>query len=476
VYVLSTSISEVLYTIICYKIVADGGNEAMKIKLLSILVVVFMASNVFVVAGAVTKSSSETNLQSKQINQIYGNINGEMEPMTPAHTTGFIEWQKLFDSGYDDHGHCIQPTTDGGYIVVGNGYGYKVLLIKIDGNGDIQWEKNFGNSFPDYGWYVLQTDDGGYLVLAETLIGGQHVWLIKTDKDGTKEWERFLGYKPQSACRCMQHTRDGGYILAGFTSPANWLCCYDSWLLKIDSEGYEEWNRTFEQPYYNWAFYVTQTSDDGFIITGLKCQNLENYSDLWLIKTDSQGNMEWNKIFGDPKPAEIGKCVQQTSDGGYIVAGEIYEPAGNILIKTDDRGNVIWTNSYGGKCVQQTKDGGYIVTGCKTYKFPWWPYESTDLKLVKLDSQGKKKWCRIYGGLYDDVGNFVLQTEDGGYIIVGSKEFPMTYPAAQSDVWVIKTGEKPKLNLDKLMPIAIITNSQIAKLFTFQSYKQILVR
>lgn len=428
----------------------------MKTKILSVLVIVFMAANAFVGAGAITKSSSGNNLQSKQIDESYGNINGEMNPID---ITGFVEWQRLFDSGYDDHGHCIQPTTDGGYIVVGNGYGYKVLLIKTDGNGNIEWEKNFSNSFPDYGWYVLQTDDGGYLVLAETTVGGQHVWLIKTDKDGTKEWERFIRYKSQTACRCIQPTREGGYILAGYTAPSAWLWSYDTWLLKINSEGFEEWNRTFERPYYNWAFYVAQTSDDGFIITGLKCPDAVNYSDVWLIKTDVNGYIEWDKTYGYTKPAEIGKCVQQTTDGGYIVTGEVYEPSGNFLIKTDDEGNMIWTKPYGGKCVQQTSDGGYISTGCKNYMFGFW-WGLTDLQLIKTDSQGKKEWCRIYGGPYDDVGNFVLQTEDGGYIIVGGKEFNMTHPAAQSDIWIIKTGKKPKLDIIDIMPINLPVNQQ----------------
>jgi hypothetical protein len=457
-----------------------GGKGNMKIKILSVLVVVFMTANVFVGAVAVTKDSSSSNLQSKQMDESYGNINGEMEPMTPTNTTGFIEWQTLFDSGYDDMGHCIQPTTDGGYIVVGHGYGYQVLLIKIDGNGNIEWENHFSHCHPDYGWYVLQTDDGGYLVLAETAVGGQHVWLIKTDENGTKEWDRFISCKSQTACRCIQPTRDGGYILVGYTAPSAWLWSYDTWLLKINSDGFEEWNRVFERPYYNWGFYVSQTSDDGFIITGLKCPDEVNYSDVWLIKTDFNGYIEWDKTYGNPKPAEQGKCVQQTTDGGYIVTGEIYEPSGNFLMKTDEKGNLIWAKPYGGKCVQQTSDGGYICTGSKKYMFR--PFlMSEDLQLIKTNSNGKKEWSRIYGGPYNDVGNFVLQTEDGGYIVVGAKQFPMTYPAAQDDVWIIKTGDRPKLNAVDEISIAVQVNQQQNSqnghsIQTLQSFQQRVAR
>jgi hypothetical protein len=473
-------LSKSLYTIICYKIVDKGGNGVMNIKVLSILAAVFMVANVFVGAGAVTKNSLSGNLQSPKMDEWYDCINGEMEPIDPVNATGFIEWERFFESGYDDTAHCIQKTTDGGYIVLGNGYGLKVLLIKMDVNGTIQWEKNFSKSWPDYGWYVLQTEDEGYLILAETTINAGRVWLIKTDKDGKMEWERILWHKQQSACRCIQPTRDGGYILAGYTAPANWLCFYDAWLLKIDSEGFEEWDRTFERPYYNWAFYVAQTSDDGFIITGLKCPDEVNYSDVWLIKTDVNGYMEWDKTYGNPKLAEQGKCVQQTTDGGYIVTGEIYEPSGNFLMKTDEKGNLIWAKPYGGKCVQQTSDGGYICTGSKKYMFR--PFlMSEDLQLVKTNSHGKKEWSRIYGGPYNDVGNFVLQTEDGGYIVVGSKQFPMHYPVAQGDVWIIKTGERPKLDAVDEMSIAIQVNEQQnsqndRSIQTLQSFQQRVAR
>jgi len=436
----------------------------MKVKFLSVLVVAFMVAGVFVSAGSVTKNASTINLQFEQTNQICGNINGEMEPTDPVNADGFIEWEKFYDSGYDDKAHCIQKTTDGGYIAVGDGYGLMVLLIKIDENGNIEWENHFSNSQPeynpDYGWHVLQTDDGGYLILAETANGGQHIWLIKTDECGTKEWERIIGCKAQTACRCIQPTRDGGYILAGFTAPSAWLWSYDTYLLKVDSEGYEEWHRVFERPYYNWGFYVSQTSDDGFIITGLKCPDEVNYSDAWLIKTDVNGHIEWDKTYGDSKPAEQGKCVQQTTDGGYIVTGEIYEPDGNFLMKTDNEGNLLWAKPYGGKCVRQTSDGGYICTGSKKYLFREF-LMSQDLQLIKTNSNGKKEWGRIYGGPYNDVGNCVLQLEEGGYIVAGCKQFPISYPIGVGDLWIIKTFDSPRSDTVEAISVATSSNEQI---------------
>jgi hypothetical protein len=440
----------------------------MKKGILSIFVIVFLIANIVVVADPIVNNISRSNFENIQFYESYANINLEIKHMKSKYTTGFIEWESLFDSGYDDMGRCIQPTQDGGYIIVGHGYGYRVLMLKIDGNGNTQWETQFKNKHPDYCWYVLQTEDGGFLVLAETKVGGNHVWLIKTDENGTKVWDKFLGYKAQSACRCIQPTRDGGYILAGYTSPDSWLWSYDTWLLKIDSEGFEEWNRTFERPHYNRAFYVSQTSDDGFIITGLICQTQQDYSDLWLIKTDEKGYMQWNKIYGELKPAELGKCVQQTTDGGYIITGETQEPAGNFLIKTDGKGEIIWSKPYGGISVQQTSDGGYITTGCISYNFrPWWGYQ--DLLLVKTDSNGKMRWCQIYGEKYNDVGNFVMQTEDGGYIIAGTKQHEINGYLAGSDFWIIKTSDKPGFGMNLLMTFKLLINqiisNQIKKIF-----------
>ncbi|MCK4366001.1 MAG: hypothetical protein KAW45_08110 [Thermoplasmatales archaeon] len=314
------------------------------------------------------------------------------------------------------------------------------MLIKLDNMGNIQWNKYFEHGHPDYGRYVLQTDDNGYIVLAETEINDfEHVWLIKTDENGNKEWERFLSFKQESSGYCIQQTHDGGYIITGYTSPLNWLNCYDVWLLKVDNLGYEEWNQTFERSWYNRAYSVKQTTDDGYIIVGGKAPTLEGNADIWLIKTDEYGNTQWDKTFGDESTWNTGRCIQLTSDGGYIIAGE------QLLIKTDANGNEEWSKSIGSMCVQQTTDGGYIITGYKEY---WWKetFKNKDLKLIKTDSQGNKEWTRVYGGEYRDAGNFVKQTADEGYIVVGYTEFPYNYPVQERDVWVIKTGKKPLSN------------------------------
>lgn len=210
-------------------------------------------------------------------------------------------------------------------------------------------------------------------------------------------------------------------------------------VIKFDNLGFEEWNKTYERPNYNRAYSVKQTLDGGYIIVGGKCQYFDSESEIWLIKTDMNGNMQWEKTFGDETTWNMGRCVQLTSDGGYIISGE------QLLIKTETDGNEEWSKPIGSMCVQQTTDGGYITTGFKYY---WWKdsFKNTDLKIVKTDSNGKVEWTRIYGGEYRDSGHFVIQTPDNGYAIIGYREFDDNYPVQERDIWVIKTGEKPLIN------------------------------
>jgi len=444
-----------------------------KIFAVAIVFMALMVSSAFVGTGAVIsknenigktsnisdvneKNILSSNLQFLQIDEENVGIENEMELGIPLENpTGFIEWDKTFDSDYSDSGYCVQQTSDGGYIAVGHGFAWDIWLIKIDSNGNKEWYKTFDRTRLDYGRYVQQTTDGGYIVLGESSTSGEpiYAWLIKTDNHGNKQWDRLLSKKKFSWGRSAQQTADGGYIIAGYTTH-NLLCPDDTWLIKTDANGYEEWSKTFGYMDHDRAYSIQQTTDGGYIVVGVKRDSQDPYvADIWLIKTDSQGNVAWDKTFGDPSVWNEGHFVRQTFDGGYIIVG------GYLLIKTDTDGNEIWRKSIGGQCVQQTKDDGYIITGYKEYWWkPWWG--NTDLKLIKTNSQGNKEWCRTYGGIYNDVGRFVQQTSDEGYIIIGFREFPLNHPAAERDIWLIKTGKKPKLNMEGTRSVTLSVNQQ----------------
>jgi len=318
-------------------------------------------------------------------------------------------------------------------------WGFKsVSNIKDSRN---RFVETFGGSSDDGSSSVQQTTDGGYIITGGTGSfgnGSSDVWLIKTDSNGNEEWNQTFGGDLGDWGRSVQQTIDGGYIITGGTGSFG-NGSSDVWLIKTDSEGNEDWNQTFGGDLGDWGRSVQQTIDGGYIITGDT-----NYGDVWLIKTDSNGDEEWNQTFGG-ESSDYGSSVQQTTDGGYIITGTT-ESFGNgesdvWLIKTDSAGDSLWTKTFGGisyehgSSIQQDTDGGYIITGW-TASFG---NGNGDVWLIKTDSQGSEEWNQTYGGSYTDRGYSVQQTTDGGYIITGRTE---SFGNGRSDVWLIKTDSQ----------------------------------
>ncbi|MFX0162805.1 MAG: hypothetical protein ACFE68_05625 [Candidatus Hodarchaeota archaeon] len=210
-----------------------------------------------------------------------------------------------------------------------------------------------------------------------------------------------------------------------------------------------EWNKTYGTKSADEGNFVSETADGGYIITGTTVSHIpvSNDYNVWLIKTNSTGDLEWNQTYGGTD-RDKGFCVEQTTpDGGYIIIGYTYSYGANPgvspdvwLIKTNSTGDLEWNQTYGGTeydtgcCVVQTADGGYIITGNKGKTTD--PY-SGDVWLIKTDVNGNILWDKIFGGLGGDEGRCILQTSDGGFIITGTTR---SFGAGFSDVWLIKVS------------------------------------
>jgi len=362
-----------------------------------------------------------------------------------------ISFEHTYGGSAHDWGECVRQTSDGGYIIVGRTDSYgagggDVYFIKTDPYGDILWTRTYGGSSTDGGYWVQQTSDGGYVFVGYTYsfdAGCCDIYLIKIDNDGNVTW-RWIGRGGECDYgHCVRQTSDKGYVIVGERSmfPAD----FDIYLIKINPGGDINWARQYKGSRRDFGRCVQQTSDGGYIIVGWTQPSFEYDCDIYLIKTDENGNILWTRTYGGPD-YDWGHSVQQTSDGGYVIGGTFgADPCGGrgyvYLIKTDSEGDTLWTHTYGGPIanmgysVQQTFDGGYIVVGTS-----WSSDDSQyDVYLVKTDPLGDTLWTRTYGGPDWDVGRCVRQTSDGGYIVVGDT---YSFGAGQCDVYLIKTDSR----------------------------------
>jgi hypothetical protein len=351
-------------------------------------------------------------------------------------------WTQTFGGSNIDEGFSVQQTIDGGYIIAGDRH-EGLWLIKTDYLGNQDWNNTFGDSYYHEGRSVQQTADGGYIITGN--IPAYDLWLIKTDSQGNEVWNQTFGGSEGEQGASVQQTDDGGYIITGYNYSIG-AHNADAWLIKTDSDGNEEWNHEFGGSNQDYGSSVQQTTDGGYIIAGSEGYNWDPDidSDVWLIKADSDGNEEWNQIFGGSSH-DWGRSVQQTTDGGYILTGytESFGNGGDDvwLIKTNSNGNEEWSQTFGGSSsdrgysVQQTSDGGYIITGYTGS----YGNGGQDVWLIKTDSNGNEEWNQTFGGSNHDYGKSVQQTTDGGYIITGGTQ---SFGNGEYDVWLIKTDSE----------------------------------
>jgi parallel beta-helix repeat protein len=379
-------------------------------------------------------------------------------------------WTRTYGGSHDDYGQSVQQTTDGGYIITGwtDSYGAgsnDVYLVKTDFNGDTLWTRTYGGISGDNGYSVQQTNDGGYIIAGQyfydPIAGFIDVYLIKTNTLGEIVWTRTFGGFVSDVAYCVQQTQDGGYIIAGYTASFG-AGGSDFWLIKTDSLGDTSWTRTFGSEDCDEARSVQQTQDGGYIIAGYTNDSMGLFFDILLIKTDPSGNQLWSQTYGG-EDYEKGYSVKQTMDGGYIVTGYTesfdIDSADVYLIKTNSTGDTLWTRTYGGSCddggydVQQTTDGGYIVTGhTKSYGAG-----GLDVYLIKTDQSGNELWSQTFGASNIEQSYSVQQTADAGYIVAGCTN---SYGAGGNDIYLIRLDADPGPNTPAAPQNFTVTNSQ----------------
>ena len=340
-------------------------------------------------------------------------------------------WTKIFSTSGNDYGEYVEQTNDGGFIIVGttdSSGGQDVWLIKTNSSGDTIWAKTYGTYHYDYASCVHQTSDGGYIIFGDTDSFDPNfwdAWLIKTDSNGDTLWTKVLGDNQFYFVESGLELPGGDYVFVGYTKTTAGGP-EDIWLVKTDSDGDTIWTKTFGGSERDVPSSINRTTDDGFIISGNTESFGEGNFDGWLIKTDSNGNLDWSKTYGSTE-RDIASDVKQTDDGGYIITGqtESYGHVNNYndawLIKTDNNGDTLWTKTWGNDqhdgamSVVQTSDGGYVWTGyldISTF--------NQDLWVLKTDGDGNTLWSKTYGGTFNNIGRCINKNSDGSLIITGN--------------------------------------------------------
>jgi hypothetical protein len=369
---------------------------------------------------------------------------GALSPEPPV-----LEWDRTYGETGRDGAISVIQTSDGGYALVGytNSFGADGLdsyLVKTDANGNMQWNKTYGGSNEDWAFSVVQTDDRGYAIAGTTTsfgAVGRDFWLVKTDANGNMQWNKTYGGTSDDQAYSVVQTSDGGYALGGSTGPSE-PGNDDLWLVKTDADGNMQWNKTYGGTGDDRGGSMVQTSDGGYALTGYTTSFGAGDSDFWLVKTDASGIMQWNKAYAGTG-YDGASSVVQTNDGGYAIAGDTipfgagWEGEDFWLVKTDASGIMQWDKTYGGTkrdicySVVQTDDGGYAIAG-GTYSFGT---GGEDAWLVKTDASGNVQWDQTYGGTEDDYAYSVIQTSDGGYALAGGTH---SFGAGDYDSWLIK--------------------------------------
>jgi len=354
------------------------------------------------------------------------------------------------------------------------------------------------------GWYrngpVEQLSDGNYIIAGYTNsndgdVTGNHgyydAWIVKVDTSGNIIWQKCFGGTGLDEALSVQQTTDAGFIVCGLSASTDGNLTgnqggYDYWVIKLDGNGNLLWQKNFGGSGDDYGHKAVQTSDGGYIVTGMSGSNDGDVSgnhgnnDLWTVKLDSGGNIEWKKCLGGSEE-EGATAIEQTTDGGFIIAGYSASNNGDVtgnhggldfwLVKLNSSGNITWQKSLGGsgleiaRSIQQTADGGYLCSGSSGSNNGdvSGNHGAEDGWIVKLNSSGTVEWQKCIGGNSDDDARSVNPTPDGGYFSGGytfSAGGDVTGNHGQSDVWAVKltgTLNSPFFDPDSAASVSAIT-------------------
>lgn len=296
----------------------------------------------------------------------------------------------------------------------------------------------FGGPGTEVGNAVRELPGGGYIVVGYTSsfgAGSEDVYLIRTDPAGDTLWTRAIGGPGNDYGWDVRATRDGGYIVVGYTNSFG-AGGDDVYVIRTDADGNARWTRTYGGPDDERAWAFHETSQGGYVIAAETRSYGAGERDLYLIRIDAGGDTVWTRTLGGPGIDRV-FATEPTSDGGSVFAGITSNgaagPLDATLVRIDSAGDVIWAHSYGGEGsdighgVAPAPDGGFVLVGY-TDSFG---AGYSDVYLVRTDESGTVLWTRTIGDAGDDRAMMAAPMTGGGYAIAG-------YASGGAEYWSAK--------------------------------------
>lgn len=318
------------------------------------------------------------------------------------------------DSSDSDIARSIRQTEEGGYIVVGETRSFgagsiDAWVLKLDGSGNIVWENTYGGNRGDQADCVRETVDGGFIVAGSTQSFGtsKEIWVFNLNSNGAIQWQKTYGGLSGEEDALVELTNDGGYIVSSRTWSLG-AGYVDIWFLRLDGNGNVLWDRTFGGDRWDEVNSIRQTLDNGFIIAGATDSFGPGPGErnAWLIKLDQKGIISWQKTYGGHKSYESSylSSLDLTTDGNFIVAG--YTEAFGAdwsdiwILKISPNGNILWEKRFGlvddgdrSQFVQQTRDGGFMLASRDNIFADDIFGDNLDIYLYNIDKKGDLPVC-----------------------------------------------------------------------------------
>jgi len=364
-----------------------------------------------------------------------------------------VEWETVIGANGGDNVINIYQLQDGGYILGGmtqyfGGRNQDNFFVRLNADGDTLWTKAWGDySYAENVSEFIPTSDGGYLTIGNKTTSPYpaQFFMLKLDEDCDSVWTAIHGNPDYQKGACgVVEAYDGGYLFTGQYGQDEYG--RQLFIIKTNSSGTILWERFYGLDGTDTGYCIIKADSGNYMITGQSpsFNNQQWNSDLFLMKINSAGDSIWTRSYGGDQE-DRGTRVRRTADGGYIAAGYAKSFSGGYykdwyIVRTDANGDSLWTRVYGNPYEDVAMDvkvlpgnAGFVVVGSIHYG-QW------DGCLLRLDANGDSLWAVAVGGMGYEIFNAVERTADGGYIVAGQTD---SYGAGGTDIYVVKFSPDP---------------------------------